>query len=145
MLSFKLLLATSLLFSSTLAMPTTPVKRDFDHKDAKLDTQLCAYDDRLPAVHWGILIPNDASVDGSCGIGFLDNFRGRCGVVTSWKCDFVGASSTTAWLDFYTSQFCTAWDGTQAIHAASQSLDYNIPCSNFGVGVEPDISNLIMA
>lgn len=28
---------------------------------------------------------------------------------------------------------CTAWDGTQAIHAASQGTNYNIPCSNNGV------------
>lgn len=144
MVSFKLL-STSLLFASALAIPTTtPAKRGFDTTSASLDIQLCLYDDRLPAVHWGILIPNDPSLDWACGRGFLDNFRGRCGVVTSWTCTFVGASGTTAFLDFWTSQGCTAWDGTQAIHAASQGADYNIPCHNNEVGVDPDISNLVM-
>ena len=146
MLFFKLLVSTSLLFASALAIPTTtPVKRAaFDTTAASLDVQLCMYDDRLPAVHWGILIPNDPSMDAGCGCGFLDNFRGRWGVVTSRGCTWVGASGTTAFLEFWTAQrlHCVGRYAGYPRCIPRHKLQYSLQ-QQWG-GVEPDISNLVV-
>ena len=35
-------------------------------------------------------VPTDlASIPANCGGGFLDNLRGRCGMVNNWQCNFV--------------------------------------------------------
>lgn len=58
----------------------------------------------------------------------LDNFRGRCGVITSWGCTWVGAEGTTALMQFWTSAFCTGDDISAAIKAASgKAVDISCP------------------
>ena len=156
MVSFtKTVLSATLIMSTALAMPTIPAEVEIptelakranatNSNDASLDVDLCLVDPSLPAVHWGVLITNDAKYETKgCGRGFLDNFRGRCGVITSWKCRYVGAHATTALMEFWTSQGCTAWDGTQVIKAASYQAIPSLTCtSNPNVG-GPDISNVL--
>lgn len=91
---------------------------------ASLDVNFCECDNSAPAFQWYITIPNDNRFDSSCGAGFLDNFRGRCGVITSWGCEYIGADLTTAALWFWTDVACTLDDATQVIAAASEN---NIP------------------
>ena len=90
------------------------------------DVEFCAYDNTSPAFQWAILLPSQPP--GGCGGGFLDNFRGRCGVISNWGCTFVGAEETTAMLYFATSVFCTAYDITAAIGAASYGGIPNMDC-----------------
>lgn len=94
-----------------------------------------------PFLNYGVLIPNDGKFETKgCGRGFLDNLRGRCGVITSWQCNYVGAAATTAALAFLTTEGCTEYDVTQAILAASyQKL--NIAC-NFAAPGEYDGGDL---
>ncbi|KAJ5503721.1 hypothetical protein N7463_006595 [Penicillium fimorum] len=71
-------------------------------------------------------------IDQVCGQGYLDNFRGRCGVITSWGCKFVDENGnkveekekneeqiTGAKMTFKTSAFCTSSDIIAAMGAAS--------------------------
>lgn len=53
-----------------------------------------------------------------CGSGFLDNFRGRCGAITNWGCDYV-PDTADAKMSFWTSIACTNYDITQAIKAST--------------------------
>ncbi|KAK0516037.1 hypothetical protein JMJ35_002071 [Cladonia borealis] len=96
-----------------------------------LDIPWCMHDgmDNVDiTLNYGVLIPNDSEYDKSCGEGFLDNLRGRCGVISGWGCGYTGAENTTAALSFSTVNTCTEWDVTQALLAASYGK-LNIPCN----------------
>lgn len=67
-----------------------------------------------------------------CGKGYLDNLRGRCGVITNWECKFVdndvekvphkeknGDKIKGALMTFKTNVFCSENDIIQAMGAAS--------------------------
>ncbi|KAJ5185492.1 hypothetical protein N7472_010332 [Penicillium cf. griseofulvum] len=71
-------------------------------------------------------------IDQVCGQGYLDNFRGRCGVITDWGCKFVDENVdrveekeknedriTGAKMTFSTDVFCSASDIIAAMGAAS--------------------------
>jgi hypothetical protein len=75
--------------------------------------------DAVSEIHWRITIntPYDNQADG-CGRGFLDNFRGRCGVITNWGCNAV-EPGRAIFMDFLTHAFCTSFDITEAMRAAS--------------------------
>lgn len=93
---------------------------EYNYTDASsLDVDVCLYDGTgAPDTPWGVLITNDNKYDtGGCGSGFLDNLRGRCGVISGWGCNYVGAQGTTAALYFETTEFCTAWESVFSLFA----------------------------
>ena len=136
---------------SVLAAPSPPfgaastlARRDVPLTDASWDTNLCYYNDKLPATEWALLVEGDRQNEsGGCGEGILDNLRGRCGVITTWGCQYVGAGgSNTALATFWTTNACSDVDVTDVVLAASYGK-VNVPCVAFGDGVGPDISNLL--
>ncbi|PLN75624.1 hypothetical protein BDW42DRAFT_180359 [Aspergillus taichungensis] len=71
-------------------------------------------------------------IDQVCGQGYLDNFRGRCGVISSWGCEFVDRDVKKveekeknedriegAKMTFQTQMFCSQDDIMEAMGAAS--------------------------
>jgi hypothetical protein len=71
-------------------------------------------------------------IDQVCGQGYLDNFRGRCGIISNWGCKFVDENMkkveekeknedriTGAKMSFKTDSFCSASDIIAAMGAAS--------------------------
>ena len=70
---------------------------------------------------------NDSKYDTEgCGAGFLDNFRGRCGVITDWTCNI--GDDDSANMVFFTSDFCSANDITQAVSAATYDAVPALQC-----------------
>ena len=147
-ISLAAILGSSL--PSVLAAPSPPFKvapalarREVPLTDPTWDTNLCYFNDNLPATQWGLLVTGDRpNESGDCGAGILDNLRGRCGVITSWGCQYVGADgSNTALATFWTETGCTDVDVTDVVLAATYS-GVNVPCVHFGEGVNPDFSNL---
>lgn len=71
---------------------------------------------------WGVYFPgNVMGVEtdrNGLGGGLLDNLRGRCGDITGWS-PSRDAAGTGLGVTFATSVFCTQYDITQAINAAS--------------------------
>jgi hypothetical protein len=118
------------------ALSTLLPREDFSN--AAWDANVCKYSRNMPAYQWAVTVENDSKYDKTCGGeplrntsqeeinanshtgGMLDNFRGRCGVITSWGCTWVGAAGTTALMQFWTSAFCQADDIAAAIKAASK-------------------------
>jgi hypothetical protein len=81
--------------------------------------QRCYYTNNIVDHGWTVNIANDDKYDtGGCGAGFLDNFRGRCGAITNWGCNYVDGTTNIV-MTFATSDFCTGDDITAAIRAAS--------------------------
>lgn len=80
-------------------------------------------------INWNVVVNNDSRYDtGGCGAGFLDNFRGRCGVITSWGCNI--GDNDSANMNFDTTIGCTAYDITQAINAATGgAVNLNCQCN----------------
>jgi hypothetical protein len=106
------------LLSVTTAIPTDPSSNLVPRKVP----EGCSRKAQAVSASWRVVIQNDEKFDvGGCGRGFLDNFRGRCGVVDSFSCDSVkeGDRSTTAVMTFDTTLTCQGEDGTEAIRAAS--------------------------
>lgn len=64
-----------------------------------------------------------------CGSGFLDNFRGRCGAITDWGCEYV-PDTADAKMSFKTSLFCSDYDISQAIKAATNG-ERDVPCKYY--------------
>ena len=67
------------------------------------------------------------------GGGLLDNLRGRCGAITGWNPN-LDSAGTGLGTTFSTSDFCTAFDISQAIVAAAggESItgdQANVPCN----------------
>ena len=87
--------------------------------------------DAVSLIHYRITIntPYDNQVDG-CGRGFLDNFRGRCGVITNWGCTAV-EPGRAIYMDFWANAFCEANDISEAIGAANggRKIDCRLTCS----------------
>ena len=147
-ISLAAILGSSL--PSVLAAPSLPfgaasnlARRDVPLTDPSWDTNLCNYNANLPATQWALLVTGDRQNEsGGCGEGVLDNLRGRCGIITSWGCQYVGADgSNTALATFWTETGCLDVDVTDVVLAAS-SGQVNVPCVVFGDGVDPDFSNL---
>lgn len=102
-----------------LASPSRLVTRD--------DGVSCAGTLQGPDINWNVVVNHDSKYDsGGCGAGFLDNFRGRCGVITSWGCNI--GDNDSANMNFDTTDGCTAFDITQAINAATGGA-VNLGCS----------------
>lgn len=79
------------------------------------------------AINWNVVVNHDSKYDtGGCGAGFLDNFRGRCGTISNWGCNI--GDNDSANMNFDTSLFCTAYDITQAILAATGGA-VNLACN----------------
>lgn len=139
-----LLLALSA-FTTTLAAPSTnPLStlslRDFplvddpskvphhanQHPDSYTwNKNVCAHDVGSPARQWTVAVTDGRNYYKQCGKGFLDNFRGRCGTITTWECKYYNQSPNTAVMHFYTSVACTNYDISQAIKAAGKGLVIN--------------------
>jgi hypothetical protein len=146
-------LALALATVPSLALPLTgTTDADILQRDSKSIGLNCVYDSSLPAFHWLVTIPNETPFehrDGynhdNCGGGFLDNFRGRCGVITSWRCKYYSndgktvlsdqstntAQNKLAVMDFWTSAFCRGSDISAAIGAASFSTIVNTDCWDY--------------
>ena len=148
-ISLAAILGSSL--PSVLAAPSPPFKaastlarREVPLTDPTYDTNLCYFNDNLPATQWALIVTGDRPREsGGCGEGILDNLRGRCGVITTWGCQYVGADgSNTALATFWTTNGCSDVDVTDVVLAAS-SGSVNVPCVPFGEGVGPDASNLL--
>lgn len=144
------------------ALSTLLPREDFSN--AAWDANVCKYSVNMPAYQWAVTIENDSKYDKTCGGeflrnpyqektsadsytgGMLDNFRGRCGVITSWGCTWVGASGTTALMQFWTSAFCQGSDISAAIKAASKkevTIDCGIITSEGGdVSIDNPIAGL---
>ena len=106
------------MFASTLATPT------LNRRDDGVSCKGTAYTTENA---WTVVVNKDREYDpNNRGGGFLDNLRGRCGVITGWGCD-TGANDS-ANMHFNTTIFCTAYDVTQAINAAT-SKKVNLGCS----------------
>ena len=67
--------------------------------------------------YW-VNITNDAAYNEApwCGAKFLDFFRGWCGIITDWQCNYDGGAAI---MYFKTVMWCSRWKVTQAIHDAS--------------------------
>ena len=148
-ISLAAILGSSL--PSVVAAPSPPFRaastlaqRDVPLTDPSWDTNLCYYNADLPATEWALLVEGDRQNEsGGCGEGILDNLRGRCGVITTWGCQYVGADgSNTALATFWTTNGCSDVDVTDVVLAASYGK-VNVPCLAFGDGVGPDTNGLL--
>ena len=78
-------------------LPTTsPNVQTLSKRDPTPAGNSCSYD-ISPAYQWEVYIHNESQYEqnphhDNCGGGFLDNFRGRCGVITTWTCTYVNPS-----------------------------------------------------
>ena len=108
---------------------------------ASLDVAFCGYNSGglLPNDNYLVTIPDDSKYDsGGCGAGFLDNFRGRCGAVTEWGCNMVGATGGTAAMSFTVINSCTSGAIQDAIIAASGNGVPGITCIDSDDEDKPD-------
>ncbi|KAM0713964.1 hypothetical protein Q7P37_010927 [Cladosporium fusiforme] len=94
------------------------------------DGPFCQGTSAVVADAWGVYMPGNVmgvETDANgLGGGLLDNLRGRCGVITGWNPKRDGAG-TGLGATFSTSDFCTQFDITQAILAASGGT--NVDCT----------------
>ncbi|KAB8338801.1 hypothetical protein FH972_021746 [Carpinus fangiana] len=98
----------------------SPLQKRFDNS--------CTYSS-APERAWTVQILDDDAYDnGGCGAGFLDNFRGRCGDVTSWGCNYE-PNTDNAVMNFITSTFCSPTDISAAISASSYGEIDGLPCT----------------
>ncbi|MCJ1337946.1 hypothetical protein MMC09_003230 [Bachmanniomyces sp. S44760] len=131
------LISLALLISSAFATPipgpspspdTKPSLPTSNEPATKRDNAgSCSLNDHGIWRDWTVNIPHDAKYDQDCGRGFLDNLRGDCGVISSWKCDFDPQDQTTAVLNFATDAGCDSSKVQKAIGQASGN-DLTISC-----------------
>lgn len=101
----------------------------------------CGYEE-IPATNrWVIWAPKDSlDLDKQCGKKYLSKLRGRCGVITTWKCKHLNSDGDHvdshdgheqvygALMTFYTSVFCSSDDVMAAMGAASATHDRPDKC-----------------
>ncbi|KAJ5222363.1 uncharacterized protein N7469_008603 [Penicillium citrinum] len=106
------------------------------------DYSVCALNEVPATNNWAIYAPLDAvGLDGKCGNHYLNNLRGRCGVITTWECWHVNSDGDHidshdepenvegAVMTFYTSVFCSSDDVMAAMGASAQNDERPDSCS----------------
>ena len=88
----------------------------------------CSYVDNSVFNSYTVNLLNDKDIDSTCGAGFLDNLRGRCGGgITAWACNYTTGKG--AQLQFNVPLTCSTDDVSDAINAASQSQNLKLDCT----------------
>lgn len=82
----KTILLAATLMGSTLANPLA-----LHQKRATVpEDDACSMVEGFGYNNWQVYATKDSMpIDQVCGQGYLDNFRGRCGVISDWGCEFV--------------------------------------------------------
>ncbi|PKY02688.1 hypothetical protein P168DRAFT_320236 [Aspergillus campestris IBT 28561] len=102
---------------------------------------VCGYEE-IPATNkWVIWAPKDSfDLNEQCGKQYLKKLRGRCGVITTWKCKHLDSDGNHVdshdghdnvyggLMTFYTSVFCSSTDVMAAMGAASATDDRPDKC-----------------
>ncbi|PGH05601.1 hypothetical protein AJ79_06768 [Helicocarpus griseus UAMH5409] len=133
----KIILLAVTLIVSAFASPLPAKSKSKGEKTKVSPVDSCWRNDSLAGAgaRW-ILYANKSSMPPSekCGQAYLDNMRGRCGVITTWKCDFVDKNGkrvekkekkenekkiVAAKMTFFTHAFCNPDDALAAMGAAS--------------------------
>ncbi|PLB38203.1 uncharacterized protein BDW47DRAFT_105478 [Aspergillus candidus] len=110
---------------------------------------VCGYEE-IPATNkWVVWAPKDSlDLNKQCGKKYLKKLRGRCGIITTWKCKHLDSDGNHvdshdghdnvygALMTFYTSVFCNSEDVMAAMGAASATNDRPDKC------VEPPVWSL---
>ncbi|PKY06685.1 hypothetical protein P168DRAFT_117252 [Aspergillus campestris IBT 28561] len=132
----KVLLAAALM-GSTLANPLPSDDKNplasHQKRTSVPEEDMCSKVDGLASNSWQVYATKSSMpIDQVCGQGYLDNFRGRCGVISSWGCEFVDRDVNKveekeknedqimgAKMTFDTQFFCSTDDIIEAMGAAS--------------------------
>ncbi|KAJ5156265.1 hypothetical protein N7492_009068 [Penicillium capsulatum] len=138
---FQNLFAVTTILATAFSSPTNMdlLKRDDPKPPAN---SVCALNEIPATNNWAIYAPLDAvGLDGKCGNHYLNNLRGRCGVITTWKCWHVNKDGKKidshdepknvegAVMTFYTSVFCSSDDVRAAMGASAKNDDKPDKCS----------------
>ena len=109
-------------------LPKAAVVTTSSPSPSQTPTNNCSYVDNAAYLSYTLNLIDDKSIDTSCGGGFLDNLRGRCGQgITAWGCNYVGDTGAT--MSWNVPETCSVNDVQDAINAASQGQDLKLTCN----------------
>ncbi|KAJ5922315.1 hypothetical protein N7516_010018 [Penicillium verrucosum] len=138
----KVLLAAALM-GSTLANPLSDYKTPLaprEDGETVPDDDACSVFEAAGNNNVEVYATKESMpIDQVCGQGYLDNFRGRCGIISNWGCMFVDENVkkveekeknedqiTGAKMTFHTNSFCSSYDIIAAM-AVSSAADGKKP------------------